>query len=208
MRLAFAALLAVAAIPVLAQQHEQLPTEAPGAPDPSRAVAGVYTVDPDHTQVLFTLGHLGFSEYTGMFTRPTGTLTLDPANAANDTVDISFPIAKVLTTSPELDKHLQTADFFDAAKYPTGHFVSTKVTATGPGSATIAGNLTLHGLTRPVTLDVRFVGAGDMVMGPPVPNIGFAATTTIKRSDFGMSYGIPLVSDDVLLTINAAFAKK
>lgn len=205
MRLAFAALLAVAAVPVLAQD---MPKEAPGAPDPSRAVAGAYQVDPDHTQVVFTIGHLGFSEYTGMFTHPTGTLTLDPKNPAADKVDISFPINKVLTTSPELDKHLQTADFFDAAKYPTGHFVSTKVTATGDAAATIDGNLTLRGVTKPVTLDVRFVGAGDMVMGPPVPNIGFAATTTIKRSDFGISYGIPLVSDDVLLTINAAFAKK
>jgi polyisoprenoid-binding protein YceI len=205
MRLAFAALLALAAVPVLAQD---MPKEAPGAPDPARAVAGVYQVDPDHTQVLFTVGHLGFSEYTGMFTHPTGALTLDPKNPAVDTVDISFPIAKVLTTSPELDKHLQTADFFDAAKYPTGRFVSTKVTKTGDGSATIDGNLTLRGVTKPVSLDVRFVGAGDMVMGPPVPNIGFAATTTIKRSDFGISYGVPLVSDDVLLTINAAFAKK
>jgi polyisoprenoid-binding protein YceI len=205
MRLVLASLLALAAVPVLAQD---MPKEAPGAPDPSRAVAGVYQVDPDHTQVVFTIGHLGFSEYTGMFTHPTGTLTLDPKNPAADKVDVSFPIAKVLTTSPELDKHLQSADFFDAAKYPTGRFVSTKVTATGDGSATIDGNLTLHGVTKPVTLDVRFVGAGDMVMGPPVPNIGFAATTTIKRSDFGISYGIPLVSDDVLLTINAAFAKQ
>lgn len=205
MRFVIASLLALAAVPVLAQD---LPKETPGAPDPSRAVAGTYQVDPDHTQVLFTLGHLGFSEYTGMFTRPTGSLTLDPANAANDTVDVSFSIAKVLTTSPELNAHLQTPDFFDAAKYPTAHFASTKVTKAGDGAATIDGNLTLHGVTKPISLDVRFVGAGNMVMGPPVPNIGFAATTTIKRSDFGLGYGVPLVSDDVLLTINAAFAKQ
>ncbi|HEU4962084.1 MAG TPA: YceI family protein [Sphingomonas sp.] len=205
MRLVLASLLALAAVPVLAQD---LPKEAPGAPDPSRAVAGIYQVDPDHTQVLFTVGHLGFSEYTGMFVEPTGTLTLDPPNPANDKVDVSFPIAKVRTTVAALDEHLQTPDFFDAAKYPTGRFVSTKVTVTGQGAATIDGNLTLHGVTRPVSLDVRFVGAGNMIMGPPVPNIGFAATTTIKRSDFGLGYGVPLVSDDVLLTINAAFAKK
>lgn len=205
MRLALASLLALAAVPVLAQD---LPKEAPGAPDPSRAVAGTYMVDPDHTQVLFTLGHLGFSEYTGMFTGPTGTLTLDPANPANDKVDVTFPVNKVRTTVAALDEHLQTPDFFDAAKYPTAHFVSTKVTKTGDAAATIDGNLTLHGVTRPVSLDVRFVGAGNMVMGPPVLNIGFAATTTIKRSDFGLGYGVPLVSDDVLLTINAAFAKK
>jgi polyisoprenoid-binding protein YceI len=205
MRLVFASLLALAAVPVIAQD---LLKEAPGAPDPSRAVAGSYQVDPNHTQVLFTVGHLGFSEYTGMFTQPTGTLTLDPTNPASDKVDVTFPIAKVLTTSPALDKHLQTADFFDAAKYPDGHFVSTRVTVSGEGSATIDGDLTLRGVTKPVSLDVRFVGAGKGVMGAPNPNIGFAATTTIKRSDFGISYGIPLVSDDVLLTINAAFEQK
>ncbi|MGN6268724.1 MAG: YceI family protein [Sphingomonas sp.] len=205
MRLVFITLLALAAAPVLAQD---MPKEAPGAPDPSRAVAGTYQVDPGHTQVLFTIGHLGFSEYTGMFVEPSGTLVLDPANAANDKVDVTFPIAKVRTTVAALDEHLQTPDFFDAAKYPTAHFVSTKVTKTGDGAATIDGNLTLHGVTRPISLDTRFVGAGKMVMGPPKPNIGFAATTTIKRSDFGLGYGVPLVSDDVLLTINAAFAQK
>jgi len=205
MRLVFASLLALAAAPVLAQD---LPKEAPGAPDPARAVAGTYQVDPGHTQVLFTVGHLGFSEYTGMFVEPTGMLVLDPANAANDKVDVTFPIAKVRTTVAALDAHLQTPDFFDAGKYPTARFVSTKVTKTGDGAATIDGDLTLHGVTRPVSLDVRFVGAGKAVMGPPKPNIGFAATTTIKRSDFGLGYGVPLVSDDVLLTINAAFAQK
>jgi polyisoprenoid-binding protein YceI len=205
MRLVLASLLALAAVPVLAQD---LPKEAPGAPDPSRAVAGTYSVDPGHTQLLFTVGHLGFSEYTGMFVEPTGTLTLDPANPANDKVDVSFPIAKVRTTVAALDEHLQQPEFFDAAKYPTGRFVSTKVTVTGQGAATIDGNLTLKGVTRPVSLDVRFVGAGKAPMGPPKANIGFAATTTVKRSDFGIDYGVPLVSDDVLLTINAAFEQK
>ncbi|TPG43177.1 polyisoprenoid-binding protein [Sphingomonas koreensis] len=205
MRLAFAALLAFAAVPALAQQ---MPSVAPGTPDPSRVVAGTYQVNTDHTQLLFTVSHLGFSEYTGMFTNPTGTLTLDPAHPAANKVEVTFPIAKVRTTVPELDAHLQTADFFDAAKYPTAHFVSTKVTVIGDGAATIDGNLTLHGVAKPVSLDARFVGAGKGIMGPPNPNIGFAATTTIKRSDFGLSGGIPLISDDVLLTINAAFEQK
>jgi polyisoprenoid-binding protein YceI len=204
MRLVFATLLACAALPALAQQ---MPSEAPGAPDPSRVVAGTYQVNSEHTQLLFTVSHLGFSEYTGMFTLPTGTLTLDPANAANDKVDVTFPIAKVRTTVPELDAHLQTADFFDAAKYPTAHFVSTRVTVAGD-SATIDGDLTLHGVTRPISLDARFVGAGKGIMGLPNPNVGFAATTIIKRSDFGLTGGIPLISDDVILTINAAFEQK
>lgn len=205
MRLVLAALLALAAVPVLARD---MPTQAPGAPDPSRAVAGTYQLDPNHSEVIFTLSHLGFSEYTGIFTQPTGTLTLDPANAANDTVDVTFPIDKVRTTVKALDDHLQSVEFFDAAHHPTAHFVSTKVTQTGDGAARIDGNLTLRGVTRPVSLDVRFVGAGHGVMGPPNLNIGFAATTTIKRSDFDINAAIPLVSDDVLLTINAAFEQK
>jgi len=205
MRFAVASLIAIAAVPVIAQTA---PKEVPGAPDPSRAVAGTYQINSPHTQVLFTLSHLGFSEYTGMFTMPTGTLTLDPANPANDKVDVTIPIDQVRTTVAALDAHLKTPDFFDAAKYPTAHFVSTKVTGTEDGAATIDGNLTMHGVTRPISLDARFVGAGTGVMGKPVPNIGFAATATIKRSDFGITHEIPLVSDTVVLTINAAFEKK
>jgi polyisoprenoid-binding protein YceI len=198
-------LLAALAVPAAAQAP-QMPKEAPGAPDAKRVTAGTYTVDSGHTQVIFEINHLGFSEYSGMFVEPTGTLTLDPANPAAAKVDITFPIDKVRTTVAALDAHLKTADFFDAAKFPEGRFTSTKVVAKGT-NATIWGNLTLHGVTKPVVLEARFVGAGNMVMGPPKLNIGFQATTTVKRSDFGMSMGIPLVGDTVKLTINAAFQK-
>ena len=200
-------LLAALAVPATAQAP-QMPKEAPGAPDAKRVTAGTYKVDSGHTQVLFEINHLGFSEYSGMFVEPTGTLMLDPANPGAAKVDIAFPIAKVRSTVAALDEHLKKPDFFDAAQFPEGRFTSTKVVATG-NTATIAGNLTLHGVTKPVTLNARFVGAGTMAMGGPAKlNIGFQATTTIKRSDFGMSMGIPLVGDQVKLTINAAFAKE
>src|SRR3546814_19770177 len=109
--------------------------------------------------------HLGFSTYTGMFVAPTGTLTIDPKNPSAAKVDITFPIAKVVTNATGLDEHLQNADFFDAAKYPTGRFVSTRVTIANQ-TAQIDGNLTLNGVTRPVTLDAKFVGAGKGTMGP------------------------------------------
>lgn len=182
----------------------QMPTVAPGAPIASRVVAGTYAVEPAHSQVLFTVNHLGFSEYSGQFTNPTGTLTVDPAQPGRSKVEISFPIKDVRTTVTALDQHLQKPEFFDSAKFPEGRFVSTKVMAQGM-SATIMGNLTLKGVTKPVVLQARFVGAGKAVMGPPKINFGFAATTSIKRSDFGISYGLPLVSDKVDLTINAAF---
>jgi polyisoprenoid-binding protein YceI len=198
MRLAVSLALLLAA-PAVAQ----MPTTPPGAPDVSRVVAGRYKVDSSHTQVLFTVNHLGFSHYTGQFVEPSGSLVLDPKDASKDKVEIVFPIAKVSTTVTALDEHLKKPEFFDAAKFPEGRFVSTKVSVDGD-DATIAGNLTLKGVTRPVVLAVHFVGAGANFMNKKT-DVGFAATTMIKRSDFGISFGIPLVSDEVKLMINAAF---
>ena len=201
MRLILAATLALAATPLVAQQA---PMAIPGAKDPARVTAGTYKVDSGHTQVLFTVNHLGLSEYTGQFTQPTGTLTLDPKNMAATKVDIVFPIDKMSTTVTALDDHLKKPEFFDAAKFPEGRFVSTKVVAKGQ-TAVITGNLTLKGVTKPVVLNARFVGAGNAPFGAKKLNVGFAATTSVKRSDFGISYGIPVVSDKVDLVINAAF---
>lgn len=194
--------VAVLAAPVVAQMT--MPTEAPGKFDPKRLVAGTYTIDPNHTQVVFTVNRLGFTEFNGMFANPTGTVTLDPKTPATAKVEVTIPIAKVRTTSPELDMALQKADFFDAAKFPTAAFVSTKVAVTGT-NATIIGNLTLHGVTRPVVLKARFIGAGNEFWGDKKLAFGFAATTSIKRSDFGLTNSIPLVSDKVDLVINAGF---
>lgn len=174
----------------------------PGAPDPARVISGTYTVDTPHTQVLFTVNHLGFTEYTGQFTNPTGTLVLDKANPAASKLEIVFPIDKVATTVPALDTHLKSPDFFDAAKFPEGKFVSTKIVAKGQ-TATISGELTLKGVTKPVVLQAHFVGAG-ADMRSTKPYVGFAATATIKRSEWGITY-LPIVSDDVKLTINAGF---
>ena len=197
MRVTSLAFIAFLAAPVLAQGP------LPGAPDPARVTSGTYKVDPGHTQVLFTLNHLGFTEYTGQFTQPTGTLVLDRANPARDQLDVSFAIAKVSTTVPALDAHLQKEEFFDAQKFPNGRFVSTRVALTG-NTATITGNLTLKGVTHPVTLNARFIGAGVNPLSKK-QTIGFQATTTIQRSQWGVSYGLPVVSDKVDLTINAAF---
>jgi len=200
MRLIAPVLLALVAAPVLAQQ---MPTEAPGKPDPAKAVSGSYALDPAHSQAVFTVNHFGFSEYIGQFREPTGTLVLDTKAPAKSSVDVTFPIAKVGTTVAALDAHLQKPEFFDAEKFPTAHFVSTKVVAQG-SAATITGNLTIKGVTKPVVLKARFVGAG---INPFTnkPAIGFSATTSVKRSDFGVAYGIPLVTDEVKLTINASF---
>ena len=144
--------------------------------------------------MLFTLNHQGFTEYTGQFTQPSGTMTLDPAHLDQAKVEVSFPIDKVSTTVPALDTHLKSPDFFDAAKFPEGKFVSTKVTVSGT-NATVQGNLTLKGVTKPVTLQARFYGAGKGRDGKV--QVGFQGTTTVKRSEWGISYALPAVSDEV-----------
>lgn len=202
MRMIIAAALAL--LPALAAAQPGMPTEAPGKPDPKVVTKGRYAIEPDHTQVIFTVNHLGFTEYSGMFTNPKGTLTLDPANPAAAKIEVTFPIAGVRTTVTALDEAIQKADLLDAAKFPTATFVSTKIVVAG-SNATIAGNLTLHGVTKPVTLKARFIGAGREFWGDKKMAFGFEAGTTIKRSDFGITASIPLVGDRVDLHINAGF---
>jgi len=197
---ALAATSAVA-IPVIAQ----MPTTAPGAKDPSRVTAGTYTVDSNHTQVMWEVNHLGFNDYFGLFGNATGTLTLDPANPSAASVQIEIPINKVATSSDGLTKHLLGADFFDAAKFPTATFKSTSVAVDGD-DARITGDLTIKGVTKQVVLDAEFAGAGNGPMNKK-PTVGFHATTKVKRSDFGVSYGIPMVPDEVELKISVAFEK-
>lgn len=208
MRLYLAAAL-ILATPALAQA----PTAPPGSRNPAAVAAGTYTADPAHTLVTWTVSHLGFSPYTGIFGDIAGTLTLDPKNLAATRVDVTIPVSKVTTASSGLTAHLTRAgkdggkpDFFGAAA-TDAHFVSTRVVASGQ-TARVTGNLTLNGVTRPVTLDASFYGAGKApaMMGGK-DNVGFHATATIKRSDFGVSFAIPVVSDEVKLDIAAAFQK-
>lgn len=203
--------LAIAAVPAVIAQA---PATAPGAHDRSRVTAGTYAADPHHTLVVWEVDHLGFSRYTGIFGDVTGTLVIDPANPAAAKVDVTIPVAKVTTASAGLTAHLLRAgkdggkpDFFGPAP-ADARFVSTAVVVGKTGDeAKVTGNLTLNGETRPVTLDVDFHGAGE-APGSKKATIGFEAETKIKRSEFGIGFGIPLVSDEVELEIHAAFEKQ
>ena len=178
----------------------------PGAPDVARVTGGTYVVDGGHTQILFAYDHMGFSQNMGLISNPSGTLTLDPKNPATAKVSITVPIANLRTGVPKLDEHLAKSDFFDTAKFPTATFVSTGVKVDGT-DADITGNLTIKGITKPVTLDAQFYGAGAGPMNKK-ENIGFNATAAIKRSDFGLGYGVPMVGDEIELRIAAAFEKQ
>jgi polyisoprenoid-binding protein YceI len=207
-RIALIALPLLVAAPVIAQQMAK-----PGSKSTAAITGGVYTVDPGHTLIQWRVDHMGFNDYFGLFGDSTGTLTLDPKNPNAAKVEITIPVSKITTASAGLTSHLLRAgkdggkpDFFgDAAA--DAKFVSTSVKATGM-KARIMGNLTLNGVTKPVTLDAEFAGAGK---APPMmggkENVGFHAKTTIMRSQFGVGYGIPVVSDAVALDITVAFQK-
>ncbi|NHN84209.1 polyisoprenoid-binding protein [Acetobacter musti] len=177
------------------------------APIPATVPSSVYTADPAHTQVVFSVLHMGFTDYTGLFSDAAGTLTLDPAHIADAKLNVSIGIGSVQTTSARLTGELNGTDWLDAAKYPKATFVSSKVTPTATGSAEIEGILTLHGVSRPVTLNATFIGGGVNPMDKAW-TVGFEGTTTIRRSEFGVSKYVPLVGDEVTLRIAAAFEKQ
>ena len=130
--------------------------EEASAPAAKNIKAGSYKVEPSHTQVVFSVLHMGFTRFSGFFSGASGTLQLDPAKPAADKLDVSVPIQSVLTTSSKLDGELKGAQWFDAAKFPTATFTSKTITPTGDGAASISGDLTLHGVTKPITLNAHF----------------------------------------------------
>jgi len=175
--------------------------------DPATVQAGSYSVEPFHTRVQFAVNHFGFTTYWGDVTGVSGKLVLDPKHPAASKISVSIPTASVTTTNAKLDEELKSGMFLDAAANPTITFVSTSVTVTGKGTAKIRGDLTLHGVSRPVTLDAKFNAAGPLPMGPKPYTVGFDAKGHFNRSDFGVKTYVPMVSDQVDITISAAFVK-
>lgn len=166
-----------------------------------------YKLDPAHTSVIFIVNHLGFSNFQGRFDGTTGELTLDRENPAASSARISIDLTKVDSGVEALDKHMKSGDFLDVENHPTATFKSTSVELTGDNAATITGDLTLLGQTKPLVLDVTLTGEGDHPMtGDHV--LGFAATGTVTRSEYGMNYLVPGVGDEVELQISAEFLKQ
>lgn len=167
---------------------------------PVMAKPVTYKLDPNHTQIRVVWNHFGFSNPDANFTHITGTLVYDAADPAKSSVKVDIPLSGLDTHVTKLDEHLKGADFFNVAKFPTAHFVSTKVTPAGKDKLTVDGNLSVHGVTKPVTLHVTVnkVGIQPMLKAPAA---GFDATTTLKRSDFGVGAYAPMVSDEVKVHI-------
>lgn len=165
---------------------------------PAAAEKVRYKLDPNHTMVLASWNHFGFSNPVANFGQVDGVLDYDPANPAASGVRVVLPLAGLNSFVPKFDEHLRSADFFDAAKYPTVVFQSTGTEAAGPGKLKVTGDLTIRDVTKPVVLDVTLNKAG-VRQGRPA--VGFDATTMIKRSEFGLGLYAPNVSDEVTLRI-------
>ena len=163
--------------------------------------AGVtYKLDPTHTNVLASWSHFGFSHPSAQFGAVDGTLVYDEKHVAKSSVEVTLPLSGLDSFVPKLDEHLKSADFFDAEKFPVATFKSTRVEDLGGGKLRITGDLTVKGTTRPVVLAAQLNKAGDHPMTKR-PTVGFDATTTIKRSEFGVGAYVPNVGDEITLRI-------
>ena len=180
-RILLASLLTAAALPVVAAPQK-------------------YDIDTSHTQVIFSWNHFGFSNPSASLEKISGDFQLDTADITKSSISVTLPLDGLHTGVPKLDEHLKSADFFEAAKYPDITFKSTKVEKTGANGLKIVGDLTIHGVTKPVTLTTKINKIGENPMMKKA-SAGFDATTTIKRSEFGVDKYVPNVSDEIPVRI-------
>jgi polyisoprenoid-binding protein YceI len=175
-----------------------------------KAIAATYEIDSDHTEIRFSWDHLGMSRQSGRFTSISGTVEFDPADPEASRVEVTIKAASILTGIEPLDKQLRSADYFNVARYPTITFVGTSVRAITDRTGELTGNLTMMGMTRPVTLNVVWNYAGEYPLAKISPNFkdkmaaGFSATARIKRSEWGLDRSVPLITDEIQITFGSA----
>jgi len=170
------------------------------------SAADVYTMDPNHTQIRFGWSHFGFSNLSAGFEKFTGELKVDTADWSQSSVNISIPMTSLHTGVSDFDDHLKSADFFDSEKFPEATFKSTQVEKVSDTALKVTGDLTLHGITKSVVLDVTVNKLGKHpISGKDAA--GFDAKTMIKRSDFKVDKYVPNVSDDIWIQISTETKK-
>ncbi|WP_439124501.1 YceI family protein [Marivita sp.] len=176
------------------------------APFAAQAEPEAYTLDSSHSQILFSYNHLGYSTTWGMFSGFEGDIQFDQADPANSSVTVSFPVRSMFTGWEGRFEHFMSADFFGAEEDEMVTFTSTNIEVTGDSTANIMGDLTLNGITKPVTLTATLNQSGDHPMENK-PWAGFDATTTLMRSDFEVGAFAPFVSDEVEVQISVEAMK-
>ena len=175
--------------------------------DPVDAPAGIYELDPNHASLIFDVDHFGFSRFTGRFNILAATLTFDPITPEKSTLTATIKADSLDTPVEILDAMIKGGDMLEVDRFPEIRFESTHVTRTAPTAGKLTGNLTLHGRTKPVTLDVNFYG------GAPNPltgnhTLGFAAKGSLSRAAFGLTAWAPAVGDDIQFHIEAEFVQR
>jgi polyisoprenoid-binding protein YceI len=169
------------------------------AADGARAAAEEYDIDASHSGVVFGWNHFGFSNPTARFDKIEGSVLLDKADLTKSSISVALPLEGLDTGVTKLDEELKGPNFLDQAKYPTITFKSTRVEKTGENRLNITGDLTVHGVTKPVTLDAKVnrIGIFEIPGVIRAQAAGFDAATVIKRSDFGVTKYVPYVSDEI-----------
>lgn len=183
-----------------------LATTTLAAAAPATAAPVSYKIDPAHLSVAFIVDHLGFSKLIGRFNSATGDVTFDKDAVEKSSVSVAIDTASVDTNHAKRDEHLRSPDFFNAKEFPKMTFKSTKIEKTGERTGKLHGDLTMLGVTKPVVLDVTFNKDG-VSPASKLETAGFSARGTVKRSDFGMKYGVPAIGDEIQLLIEAEAVK-
>jgi polyisoprenoid-binding protein YceI len=171
------------------------------------AMAATYVIDSDNTEVRFTWDHLGMSRQSGRFTKVSGTVEFDQSAPEESRVEVTIKAGSLLSGIEPLDKALRSADYFNVGKFPQITFVSTGVRAITDRTGEVTGDLTIMGITRPVTLQVTWNYTGEYPLAKISPNFkdriasGFSATARVKRSEWGLDRSVPLMSDEVSISI-------
>lgn len=169
------------------------------------AAAQTYQIDPVHTSLVFRVKHMNTAYVYGMFRDVKGTVTVHEANPAQSSITIEVDANSVYTANEQRDNHLRSPDFFNTRQFPTITFRSTEVRRVNANTVQVKGNLTIRGVTRPITTSVTLTGKGKNQQGRDI--IGFETTFTIRRSEFGIRYGLPGLGDDVRVTLSVEAAR-
>ncbi len=162
----------------------------------AKAEIELYDYDKAHTQIIFGVNHLGYTTSRGKFMNFDGSLEFNRSEPEKSKVNMTIQTNSIEMGTEKWNDHMKNEDFFNVEKFPTMSFKSTGIEVTGENTANITGDLTILETTKPVVLDVVFNKSGKSPFGEEY-KAGFSATTSLKRSDFGMTYGLPLVGDDV-----------
>lgn len=157
-----------------------------------------WIVDADHSVAAFSIRHMMIAHVRGQFNRIAGTIVYDPDEIMNASVEVTIEAARIVTGIQKRDDHLRSPDFLDAARYPLIVFRSTRIEPSGGGRAGVAGDVTIHGITRRITLEAEFSGPVKDPFGDSV-SMGFTASTTINREDFGITWNQPMEGDGIMV---------